>query len=94
VRSNFVGVESWKLYSATHYGTKDLIETYIDEVEDCLKLIRSLDESSGISLDEKARFFKFLSKNFGTTTLALSGGGQYSCLLIPYILSSEQPYST
>lgn len=33
LRSNFAGVESFHLYSETFYGTKDLIEEYVDEGE-------------------------------------------------------------
>lgn len=33
LRSNFAGVESFHLYSETFYGTKDLVEEYVDEGE-------------------------------------------------------------
>jgi hypothetical protein len=31
VKSNFVGVENSRLYSQTYYGTKNLVQQYIDE---------------------------------------------------------------
>jgi hypothetical protein len=31
LRSNFAGTESFRLYSETYYGTKQLIEDYVDE---------------------------------------------------------------
>lgn len=31
LRSNFAGVESFRLYSETFYGTKELVEEYVDE---------------------------------------------------------------
>ena len=33
VKSNFVGIESARLYSQTYYGTKDLVQNFIDERE-------------------------------------------------------------
>lgn len=31
VKNNFVGVENSRLYSQTYYGTKDLVQDFIDE---------------------------------------------------------------
>lgn len=31
VRNNFAGVESFRLYSESYYGTKELVQEYIDE---------------------------------------------------------------
>lgn len=31
VKNNFVGVENSRLYSQTYYGTKDLVQQFIDE---------------------------------------------------------------
>lgn len=33
VRDNFAGVESFRLYSESYYGTKDLVQEYLDEGE-------------------------------------------------------------
>lgn len=73
MKSNFAGIESFRLYSETFYGTKDLIEEYYDECARCLAYIRAAPESA-ISLDEKAHFFKHVAKNLGASALCLSGG--------------------
>lgn len=36
VKNNFVGIENPRLYSQTYYGTKNLVQNYIDEGECCL----------------------------------------------------------
>lgn len=33
VRNNFAGVESFRLYSESYYGTKNLVQEYLDEGE-------------------------------------------------------------
>ncbi|KAI0638196.1 patatin-domain-containing protein [Trametes polyzona] len=74
IRTNFAGVESARLYSETYYGTKVLIEAYIDEVEKALEYIR---ETPDISNEEKKRFFKSANTNLGTSALCLSGGASF-----------------
>ncbi|KAI9001002.1 patatin-domain-containing protein [Trametes punicea] len=71
IRDNFAGIES---ASETFYGTKVLIESYIDEVEKALEYIR---ETLDISNEEKKRFFKSANTNLGTSALCLSGGGSF-----------------
>lgn len=72
IRSNFAAVESPRLYSETFLGTKDLIESYFNELEKSLEYIR---ETSDLSVDEKKRFFKSANTNLGVSALCLSGGG-------------------
>ncbi|KAH9899860.1 patatin-domain-containing protein [Cubamyces lactineus] len=74
LRTNFAGIESARLYSETFYGTKVLIEAYIDEVEKALEYIR---ETHDISNEEKKRFFKSANTNLGTSALCLSGGASF-----------------
>ncbi|KAI9063236.1 patatin-domain-containing protein [Trametes sanguinea] len=74
IRNNFAGIESARLYSETYYGTKVLIESYIDEVERALEYIR---ETPEISNEEKKRFFKSANTNLGTSALCLSGGASF-----------------
>jgi len=74
IRTNFAGCESSRLYSETYIGTKDLIETYIDEQEKALIYIR---ESPDLSSEEKKRFFKGANTNLGTSALCLSGGASF-----------------
>ncbi|TFY82714.1 hypothetical protein EWM64_g1287 [Hericium alpestre] len=71
VRNNFAGVDS---SSETFYGTKDLIEGYISELESALQYIR---ESPLLSNEEKKRFFKSAHTNLGLTALCLSGGASF-----------------
>ncbi len=74
-RSNFGGVESPRLYSATYYGTKTLVDVYLAEVEKCLRILL---ETPTIPRSEKAIFFKNMSKNYGRTALCLSGGASFA----------------
>jgi hypothetical protein len=59
LKPNFAGVERVRLYSETFYGTKDLVEGYIDEVSQALQFVR---ESQEATLEEKKRFFKSANK--------------------------------
>ncbi|PGH19183.1 hypothetical protein AJ80_04153 [Polytolypa hystricis UAMH7299] len=75
VKNNFSGVENPRLYSETYFGTKDLVQEYIDEVRRCLQLLL---ESKSISNENKYTLFKHLDTNFGRTALCLSGGATFS----------------
>lgn len=74
VRNNFAGIESSRLYSETHFGTKTLIEVYTEEVERCLSYLR---QTTHLSQSEKCAFFRRATKNFGTSALCLSGGASF-----------------
>ncbi|CAL1700663.1 unnamed protein product [Somion occarium] len=74
VRTNFAGIESSRLYSETFYGTKELIEAYVGELEKALEYVRL---SPDLTLEEKKRFFKSSNTNLGTTALCLSGGATF-----------------
>ncbi|KAI3343954.1 lipase [Ustulina deusta] len=75
VRNNFVGVENPRLYSQTYYGTKNLVQRFIDEVE---RSTRFLMNSGQLSLDDKRALFKRMHANFGRTALCLSGGASFA----------------
>ncbi|KAF8539575.1 acyl transferase/acyl hydrolase/lysophospholipase [Trichophaea hybrida] len=75
VKDNFAGIESARMYSQTYYGTKHLVQNFVDEVEKCLKF---LCETDLLSLEEKRVMFKQLSSNYGRTALCLSGGACFS----------------
>ncbi|KAI0435228.1 lipase [Xylaria sp. FL1042] len=75
VKNNFVGVENPRLYSQTYYGTKNLVQRFIDEVE---KSIRFLMNTRQLSMDEKRGLFKRMHANFGRTALCLSGGASFA----------------
>lgn len=85
LRTNFAGVESFRLYSETFFGTKELVEEYVEELERSVEFVRSADEGV-ISLDEKNQFFKSAAKNLGASALCLSGGASFG-----YCQSSHLP---
>ncbi|KAF2476228.1 patatin-domain-containing protein [Lindgomyces ingoldianus] len=75
IKNNFVGFENPRLYSETYYGTKDLVQAFVDEAEASLSfLIRT----SQLDQEGKRAMFKHLSTNFGRTALCLSGGATFA----------------
>lgn len=75
VKNNFVGVENPRLYGQTYYGTKDLVQEFVDEVEKAVTLLAKSDQ---LSLEEKQILFKRMHKNYGRTALCLSGGASFA----------------
>ncbi|PGH06911.1 hypothetical protein GX51_02156 [Blastomyces parvus] len=75
VKNNFAGVENPRLYSETYFGTKHLVQEFIDEVHASLRLIL---KSKDIPKENKEAFFKQLETNHGRTVLCLSGGATFS----------------
>lgn len=75
VKTNFAGIENRQLYSHRYYGTKLLVEEYIQLVTDCINHITDSDQ---IPFDAKRKFFKFVLKNYGKTALCLSGGACFA----------------
>jgi predicted acylesterase/phospholipase RssA len=75
IKNNFVGVENPRLYSETYIGTKDLVQEFVDEVEQSLNVILNSDQ---ITDKDKETFFKHLELNYGRTALCLSGGATFA----------------
>ncbi|KAH8176315.1 patatin-like phospholipase domain-containing protein [Sarocladium implicatum] len=75
VKNNFVGVENARLYSQTYYGTKNLVQNFIDEVERSLKFLL---KTKQLELEEKRVLFKHINANYGRTALCLSGGAGFA----------------
>ncbi|KAM7215721.1 protein of unknown function (DUF3336) domain containing protein [Rhypophila decipiens] len=75
VKNNFVGVENPRLYSQTYYGTKNLVQNYVDEVE---KSTKFLIDTKQLTQDEKRVLFKGICANYGRTALCLSGGATFA----------------
>ncbi|KAH9906264.1 patatin-like phospholipase domain-containing protein [Xylariomycetidae sp. FL2044] len=75
VKNNFVGVENPRLYSQTYYGTKNLVQNFIDEVE---KSTRFLVNTRQLPLLKKRELFKRMHANYGRTALCLSGGAGFA----------------
>lgn len=74
-KENFVGTENSRLYSETYYGTKKIIQSFIDELELALKC---LSDSDALQTQEKTRLFRHLYTNYGRTALCLSGGATFA----------------
>ncbi|GAA5927972.1 hypothetical protein JCM3775_002778 [Rhodotorula graminis] len=77
VRNNFAGVESFHLYSESYFGTKELVQEYLDEVARSLEFVRGASDDQ-LPPDEKADFFRSAAKNLGASALCLSGGASMS----------------
>ncbi|KAL6788371.1 lipid particle protein [Trichoderma sp. SZMC 28012] len=75
VKNNFVGVENPRLYSQTYYGTKNLVQNFVDDVE---KSLRFLLNTEHLDADEKRILFKHVHANYGRTALCLSGGATFA----------------
>ena len=75
VKNNFAGFENPRLYSETYYGTKKLVQKYVDEVAECLELLLG---SQQLSQEDKRALAKHLETNFGRTALCLSGGATFA----------------
>jgi predicted acylesterase/phospholipase RssA len=75
IKNNFVGVENPRLYSETYYGTKELVQDFIDKVHESLETVLN---STQITEADKTAFFKHLELNYGRTVLCLSGGATFA----------------
>tara|TARA_R110002124_G_scaffold26478_7_gene95188 strand:- start:1820 stop:3475 length:1656 start_codon:yes stop_codon:yes gene_type:complete len=74
IHGNMGGMGRHSLYSHAKFGTKVLIEQYIDEVDDSLRFLAEL-QTDQISVQEKLDFFYRANICFGRSALMLSGGG-------------------
>lgn len=75
VKNNFVGIDNPKLYSQTYYGTKNLVQNFVDEVERSLGFLL---RTKQLTMEEKRVLFKHVQANFGRTALCLSGGASFA----------------
>ena len=74
IHGNMGGIGRSSLYRRAQFGTKRLIEQYIEEVDDSLRYLAELD-SDKISVQEKLEFFYRANICYGRSALMLSGGG-------------------
>jgi TAG lipase / steryl ester hydrolase / phospholipase A2 / LPA acyltransferase len=74
IHGNMGGMGRHSLYNRAKFGTKTLIEQYIDEVDDSLRFLAEL-KTNDISVQEKLDFFYRANICFGRSALMLSGGG-------------------
>ncbi|CAD1808918.1 hypothetical protein FOB58_000395 [Candida parapsilosis] len=75
LKRNFAGIENRQLYSHRYYGTKNLVQSYYEEVLRCIEIVT---DSNDVSPEIKYKFFKIVSKNFGKSALCLSGGATFA----------------
>ncbi len=74
IHGNMGGMGRSSLYRRAKFGTKRLIEQYIDEIDDSLRLLAEL-PAEDISAQDKMDFFYRANICFGRSALMLSGGG-------------------
>ena len=74
IHGNMGGMGRSSLYRRAKFGTKRLIEQYIDEIDDSLRFLAELD-SDEIDVQEKLDFFYRANVCYGRSALMLSGGG-------------------
>ena len=74
IHGNIDGIGRHSLYGRAKFGTKTLIEQYIDEVDDALRFLAELD-SNEIDVQQKLDFFYRVNICYGRSALMLSGGG-------------------
>ena len=74
IHGNLGGMGRHSLYSRAKFGTKTLIEQYVDEIDDSLRFLAEL-KSDDITTQEKLDFFYRANICFGRSALMLSGGG-------------------
>lgn len=74
IHGNMGGMGRSSLYRKANFGTKRLIEQYIDEIDDSLRFLAEL-ECDEISTQQKLDFFYRANICYGRSALMLSGGG-------------------
>ncbi|KAJ4313571.1 hypothetical protein N0V94_006895 [Neodidymelliopsis sp. IMI 364377] len=75
MKNNFVGFENPRLYSETYYGTKDLVQAFVDEAQTSMDFLL---HTKQLDAENKRALFKHLGSNFGRTALCLSGGATFA----------------
>ena len=74
LKSNIGGIENPLLYSQTFYGTKVVVEKYLEQLEQSVDFVQ---QSPCLSDEQKHSFFRKATKMFGRTALCLSGGATF-----------------
>ncbi|KAI9741044.1 MAG: hypothetical protein M1834_002755 [Cirrosporium novae-zelandiae] len=75
VKNNFCGIENPRLYSEAYYGTKQLVQDFIEE---CHASLRFLLQSSKLTQEAKYVLSRRLDTQLGRTALCLSGGACFA----------------
>lgn len=74
IHGNMGGMGRSSLYRRARFGTKHLIEQYVDEMDDALRYLAELPDAV-IPVQDKLDFFYRANICFGRSALMLSGGG-------------------
>ena len=74
IHGNMGGMGNSDLYHRAKFGTKKLVEDYVDEIVDALELLGDPDLDE-ISYEEKLDFFRRAQHCFGQSALMMSGSG-------------------
>lgn len=74
IHGNMGGMGNAALYHRARFGTKNLIEDYVDEIVDALELLGD-HEMTNLTLEEKLDFFRRAQHCFGQSALMMSGSG-------------------
>ena len=74
IHGNMGGMGKGVLYKKAHFGTKQLIVDYVEEVSSALEYLAS-PEVDSISLENKLEFFHRARHCYGRSALMLSGSG-------------------
>lgn len=77
LKKNFAGIENRQLYSHRYYGTKKLVNEYVEEVTRCIDSVTDASEEQ-LLIKQKRSFFRVVLKNYGKTALCLSGGACFA----------------
>jgi TAG lipase/steryl ester hydrolase/phospholipase A2/LPA acyltransferase len=75
IHGNQGGMGKSALYKKAKFGTKNLIEEYVDEIVGALEHISTIPDSNEITSEDKLDFFERASHCFGCSALMLSGAG-------------------
>lgn len=75
IHGNQGGMGKSVLYNLAQFGTKKLIEEYVDEIVDALEYISTVPATKDLSQQDKLDFFERASHCFGRSALMLSGAG-------------------
>ena len=74
VHGNLGGIANPLLYSEAHFGTKNLITEYMEELEDAIAHMALVDDAV-IAFEDRLDFFRRASHCYGRSALTLSGAG-------------------
>jgi predicted acylesterase/phospholipase RssA len=75
IHGNQGGMGKSILHDRAKFGTKHLIEEYVDEIVDALEHLSTIPETDEITKEDKLDFFERASHCFGRSALMLSGAG-------------------